>query len=249
MNLTCYRRCLLTGLMGAMCCLITFACGGDPTTPDADTGQLIVNGSSGPPPSAVPVASPSGVPGAVGDPTILNIGLFSFHISANADCSPPFVTAFDNGATALVRDFTTNPELFRAGAVPRGTYPCVAMRISDILEFQSAVTSGNCVVGTTYRVDIYRAGGEPEPFLDLSLAVIVATGSETVPSEDGVFILFSMDSAGAIARGFAANQVIGLSSALAIPRAITFSWDMTNAVFDDDTRCVLEPEAPVALFL
>ena len=188
MNLTCCRRCLFTGLMGAMCCLITLACG-DPSTPDADTGQLIVNGSSGPPPSAVPVASPSRAP--VGDPTILNIGLFSFHISANADCSPPFVTAFDNGASALVSDFTMNPVLFTADAVPTGTYPCVAMRISDILEFQSAVTSGSCVAGTTYSVDIYRAGGEVVPYLDLSLAVIVATGSETVPSEDGVFILFS----------------------------------------------------------
>ncbi len=247
MNLSRCRHYVPTGLIGAICCLATLACGDDPATPeDPDTGRLIVNASSRPP-QPLATRAESSSDGPVGDPASLNIGLFSFHISANADCSPPFVTAFNSGASALVKDFTLSPELFRAEDVPTGTYPCVAMRISDILEFESAVTAGACVVGITYRGDIYRAGGEDEPFRDLNLAVIIATGSDAMPSEDGIFILFSMNRAGTIARGFAANQVITLSSALVVPDAITFSWDATNAVIDDGDRCLFEPDAP-ALF-
>jgi hypothetical protein len=175
------------------------------------------------------------------------VGLYSFHISENADCAPPFITVFDNGSTARVFDFTSDPELFRADGVSIGTYPCVAMKISDILEFESSVTAGACVAGTTYRGDIYRDGGEDEPFRDLDLNPIPATGSDATPSEDGVFILFTTDRAGAGGRGFAENQLIPLASPLIVPDEITFSWDATNAVVDDVTRCLLEPDAP-ALF-
>ncbi len=220
-------------------------CSEDAVVPDeVTTGELVVNASSqGPSPAAAAVAG--AVP--IGDPSSLLIGLYSFHITKTSDCAAPFATAFDNGGSPLVTDFTMSPVLFRAGAVPVGTYPCVAMRISDILAFQSAVSGGACVAGTTYRGDIYRAGGESEPFLDLSLTPITATGSDAVPSEDGVFILFSTSPAAAIARGFAQNQVVTLTSPLVVPGAMTFYWDATDAVMDNGGRCVLEPEAP-ALF-
>ena len=228
----------------AMACFAAVACGGDGTEP-SNEGELVVNASAGLSAPAPAVGSAVSTP--VGDPASWLVGLYSFHISGNANCAPPFTQVFDNGGTARVFDFTTDPELFRAGDVPVGTYPCVAMKISDILEFQSSVTSGACAVGVTYRGDIYRAGGEDEPFKDLDLNDIPATGSEAVPSEDGVFIFFSTNKAGATSRGLADNQVIPLTSPLVVPDAITFSWDASNAVVDDETRCILEPDAP-ALF-
>jgi hypothetical protein len=221
------------------------ACGDDDGTAPADEGQLVVTASAGLSAAAASGASRAGTP--VGDPASWLVGLYSFHISENANCAPPFVTVFDNGGTARVFDFTSDPELFRTGGVPIGTYPCVAMKISDILDFESSVTAGACVAGTTYRGDIYREGGEDEPFRDLDLNPIPATGSDAVPSEDGVFIFFSTDKAGAGSRGLADNQVVPLVSPLVIPDEITFSWDASNAVVDDVTRCLLEPDAP-ALF-
>ncbi len=216
-----------------------------PQAPDEGpaTDQLIVSASSQAPPlSIAPATQPAAVP--IGDPASMLIGLYSFHISTNADCSGPFLTAFDNGGSALVKDFTTNPELFRAGDVPIGTYPCVAMRISDILEFQSGVSSGACVAGVLYGGDIYRAGAESEPFLDLDLRVIPATGTDTAPSDDRVFVFFSTNPTAATARGLAVNQVLSLSSPLVVPDAVTFYWNATNAVMDKDGRCILEPDAP-----
>ena len=137
-----------------------------------DTGELILRGSSQPPPSPVaPLTTAASVP--VGDPASFLVGLYSFHISENADCSGPFITAFDNGGAPATRDLTTNPEFFTASDVPTGTYPCVAMRISDILSFQSESSGGACMTGVTYTGDVYRAGAEDEPFLDLSLTPIL----------------------------------------------------------------------------
>jgi hypothetical protein len=121
------------------------------------------------------------------------------------------------------------------------------MRISDVLEFQSATSSGACVAGVTYRGDIYRAGGEDVPFLDLTLTVIPATGSDAAPSDDQIYVFFSTTASAAVALGFAPNQVVTLSTALVVPDAVTFYWDVSNAVVDNTTACVLEPEAP-ALF-
>ena len=143
-----------------------------------------------------------------------------------------------------MHDFTTSPELFRVDGLPRGTYPCVAMRISDILEFESATSSGGCAVGTTYRGDVYRAGGESEPFRDLALDVITATGTDALPGEDRIYVLFSTDRTATVARGFAENQVVALTSPLMVPDVVTFVWDFSDAVDDGGTSCLLEPEAP-----
>lgn len=212
----------------------------------ATTGELVLRGSSQPPPS--PVAQPTtaaSVP--VGDPASFLVGLYSFHISGNADCSGPFITAFDNGSAAATRDLTTNPEFFTARDVATGTYPCVAMRISDIVSFQSESSGGACMAGVTYARDVYRAGGEAEPFLDLSLTPIPATGTDAIPSEDRIYILFTINRSAATGRGFAQNQVVALTSPLVVPSAMTFYWDATNAVQDNAGQCVLEPEA-LALF-
>ena len=214
------------------------------TEPADDTGELVVSASpraaTG---STIRAASLAQAP--VGDPASWIVGLYSFHISANANCSPPFITAFDGGGAAQRSDFMASPVLFTATGLATGTYPCVAMRISDVLEYESASTSGACTAGVTYQGDIYRAGGESAPFRDLNLAPITATGSDAVPSEDGVFILFTTDQAGAVSRGFSANQVIPLTAPLRVPDAVTFHWDATDAIVDDGGgRCLLEPGTP-----
>jgi hypothetical protein len=99
----------------------------------------------------------------------------------------------------------------------------------------------------TYRGDVYQAGGEDQPFRDLNLSVIPATGSDASPSDDRIFILFTTNPSAAIARGFAPNQVVQLTSPLQVPDRVTFSWDASNAVDDDGAGCRLEPDAP-ALF-
>ncbi len=227
-------------IVSVLTALLLAGCGDDETS-----GLLVVNGSSQGPPAALSPAVPKA---PIGDPSSWLVGLYSFHISENADCSGPFFTAFDNGSSPLIKDFTTDPELFREEDVPTGTYPCVAMRISDVIEFQSTVSGGACVAGVTYRGDVYRVGGEPEPFRDLSLTPIPATGTDAAPSDDRIYIFFSTSRSAATARGLANNQVAALTSPLVVPDAVTFHWDATNAVFDNDTSCSLEPENPGLFF-
>ncbi len=247
-----YARTILV-VAGSLLGFSLVACGSEtpaemqPPPPAVETGLLVVNGSAqAPPPGATSRIIGTAAP-PIGAPSTMLVGLYSFHVSSNADCSGPFVTVFSSGGSPAVKDFVTNPELFRAEDAPTGMYPCVAMRISDVLEFQSATSSGACVAGVTYRGDIYRAGGEDVPFLDLTLTVIPATGSDAAPSDDQIYVFFSTNASAAVALGFAPNQVVTLSTALVVPDAVTFYWDVSNAVVDNTTACVLEPEAP-ALF-
>jgi hypothetical protein len=220
------------------------ACKDDGVSP-AETGELVVRASAQvPTPASVEgAAGPAAVP--IGAPSSWRVGLYEFHISMNADCAPPFVQAYSSGAAPSVQDFVTSPVLFTATGLPVGSYPCVAMKITDVMEFESGVSSGACVSGTTYVGDVYPAG--EDPFFDLSLSAIPSTGSDAAPSEDGIFLLFSTARTSAVARGFASNQVIPLASPLVIPDDITFYWDASNAVNDTGTSCNLEPDAP-ALF-
>ena len=239
-------RTTATVLATAVLCSVSSACSdsdsGEPTAPPPPaTGELVVTGSAQPA-SALSVPAGATAP-PVGAPSAFRVGLYSFHISEDAACSGPFLTAHTSSSPG-VHDFTASPVLFRATGLPVGTYPCVAMRISDILVFESSVTSGACSTGTVYSGDVYRVDGEDEPFRDLSLAPITATGTDEAPSEDGIFLLFTTNPGAAITTGFAPNQVIGLSSPLSVPDAVTFVWDVSNAVIDEDGRCLLEPAAP-----
>jgi hypothetical protein len=239
-----------TWLTVLLACVIWFtACDSDspngPDPNDPETGELVVEASAGTVAPSAEAAGKVAVP--IGPPSTWSVGFYGVSLSRNADCSGPFVTAFDSGGPARVVDMVTDPELFRATGLPVGTYPCVAFRISDVMEFQSANAGMVCTPGTTYRGDVYRAGGEDQPFRDLDLSVIPATGSEASPSDDRIIILFTTDPGAAIARGFAPNQVVQLTTPLQIPDRVTFSWDASNAVDDDGAGCRLEPDAP-ALF-
>lgn len=226
------------------CVVLLTACDSEDPNLVPETGELVVEASAGIGATSAAVAGKDAVP--IGPPSTWSVGFFSVFLSENADCSGPFITAFDSGAARVV-DMVTNPELFRTTGLPIGTYPCVAFRISDVMEFQSANAGAVCTPGITYRGDVYRAGGEDEPFLDLSLSVIPATGSDASPSEDRIFVLFTTNPGAAVARGFAENQVVQLTAELQVPDRVTFSWDASNAVDDDASGCRLEPDAP-ALF-
>ncbi|MDH3272522.1 MAG: hypothetical protein OEN56_14390 [Gemmatimonadota bacterium] len=229
-------------LVFALSVLILAGCKDDGTTPE-QTGDLVVNATAqAPNPSASGAAAggPSRAP--IGAPSSWLIGLYEFHISTNSDCSGPFVQAFSSGGAPSIQDFVTNPVLFTATDLPIGSYPCVSMKITDVMSFQSAVSGGACVAGTTYQGDVYPAG--LEPFLDLSLGTIPATGTDAAPGEDGIFLMFSTTPSAVVGRGYSTNQVVPLTSALVIPDEITFSWDASNAVNDTGTSCNLEPDAP-----
>ncbi len=171
---------------------------------------------------------------------LFRVGFFEMRLSNNADCSAPYTTVFTS-SSGLLRDMATEPEIATATGLPAGTYPCVAMRLSDLISFSPSATEGTCNAATTYVKDFYRAGNEEVPFRDPAGAVITATGTDDTPSEDLVWVFFSTNPAAVVARGYSTSQVASLSTGMVVPGTTTFYWTGLNAVLQKPGGCDIAP--------
>ncbi len=207
------------------------------STSDSGTGGLLtILGASAPSNS---LASIYGTP--VGAPATMSVTMYKLYLSPNADCSAA-VEAQTYGANGAVKDFTASPTLFQADVAP-GSYPCVAINMSDVVGFTSDTDSLGCRTGTPYTIDIYRPESQ-EIWLDVNGDTLVATGTDSTPSNDRPWIFFATDTAAVMAAGYSHGQVIALTNALVAPSTATFVWDATDAVVDENGRCGMEPGVP-----
>jgi hypothetical protein len=212
---------------------VTFAGCESVGAPDAN---LTVKGSAGAPPEVqmsvahTPRPSFNMAQVTTGDPASVNIGMYALWISQHTDCSSP-VLVQDYGNTPEVKNLVANPVLF-SGSPATGSYPCVVIKMSDVIGFTSATTFGTCEAGTVYTQDIYRDG--ETDWKDVDLNSITGHGSDEVPVNDGVTIVLTTDTAAAIGRGFSGNQVVQLASALPVPSSSTFYWNGEGSVTTAD---------------
>ena len=177
----------------------------------------------------------------VGAPASMSITMYKLALSPNADCTGA-VEVQDYGAGGQVKDFTASPTLFQAQVDP-GSYPCVAINLSDVIGFRSDTDSLSCQTGVDYTIDIYRPESN-EQWLDVHQDSIVATGTDSTPSNDRPWIFFATDTAAALGSGYSHGQVIPLSNALTVPSTVTFVWDAAGAVVDEQGHCGMNPGRP-----
>jgi hypothetical protein len=217
---------------------VTVAACHDPIGPGKDP-KFTLKGSSTPPPApAVLTAASQGMP-PIGTPTSFVINLGAVWLSPNTDCSAAVPLPGTGGGPL---DLVTSPTMW-AGTATAGTYDCLVIAMSDIISFVSPVTSGPCTAGVPTQHDIYRV---PEnDFLDLDLNPIVSHGTNASPVADGVFILFSVSPAAALARGFSPNQTYLMQKEIVVPTTATLYWDIANTIIDEMGFCSVNPFAPI----
>ncbi len=83
-----------------------------------------------------------GTAARAGDPSLFKLGFYRLYMSSATDCSGP--NLLHNYGTRTDFDLLTSPTLFSLTGAPVGTYPCLIMRISDILEFVPVADDGPC---------------------------------------------------------------------------------------------------------
>lgn len=211
------------------------ACAADSTGSTGTTPAALVVYGSGAPGGASFVSPPdSGI--TFGGAASFTVTVYSLYVSANNDCSNP-VLVQDLGANGVDKEFMSGPVLFE-GSPAAGTYPCVMMKMSDVLRMKPSTTFGACNAGTEYSGDIYRDG--ESDWVDVNLATVTGTGTETVPSNDHVTIFITRDPSAAQARGISEHQLVGLQTSLVVPGQSTFHVDASNAVATDGTQCGME---------
>jgi hypothetical protein len=206
---------------------LLLACGSDSTGPGGDT-EFVIRGSGS--------ATAASLAGLNVDPATFTVGFFEIRLSTNANCSGPYVTVMTASPARRV-DMTTDPEIVRVTGLPDGDYSCLAMRISDLLQFTPASTEGGCIGGTPFTHDTYRVDNETTPFDDIDGNPITAHGSDAAPVEDAIWAFASTNMASVTARGFNENQVIPLTTALHVPGSTTFYWDASNGLQSTGTGC------------
>jgi hypothetical protein len=130
------------------------------------------------------------------NPASLTIKVLEVRLSTHKDCSSS-VSVF-KPASPSVMDFAAGPTL-GSGAIPFGTYHCVAVHLSDIMTVIPAATTddGLCVAGTSYQQDIFNTPAQGDISVDpVTGATINGTGDPSnVPleTEDDPWIYFSDD--------------------------------------------------------
>ncbi len=220
----------------------SLGCNSDPVTdpPDDDpqTGTFVITGSASAAPLAL-LASTSSTSLLV-DPSLFRVGFYRLYLSSNVDCSAPTLV-HDYGARADF-DLVTGPTLFSATGVPAGSYPCLIMTMSDVMEFVPDSDVGPCVAGTTYHTDTYREG--ESDWKDVSGAPITGTGTDASPVDNMVDVFFSTDPAAVIGRGYSANQVLTLGAPAVVPGTSTFYLNGSGAVTEEDGSCRIVPGTP-----
>lgn len=166
------------------------------------------------------------------DPSEVKIAVYESRISPNADCSGGFIRVFEN-ASPTPQDFLTNPTI-ASGAIPNGTYRCIALRISDFIRYKPAVTtdSGNCVAGASLTQDIIR--GDPSISPD-------GVTTSTAVGEDIVWIYMSTSGSDSNTC-LSPTQPCRIGAPLVVSgdRAGTFVVDFRGQVQDHGSSCSLE---------
>lgn len=136
---------------------------------------------------------------AVVSPSEVLISVYAISVSTSADCSNPTVV-LNNGSTPVEYNFTSGPKL-GAAAVTAGTYPCIIMKMSDVIKFRPATTEGTCTAGTQYTIDVCRAGSGTYTPMTISgssatygTAATACTGSDGTPVDTQVPLFLSTQS-------------------------------------------------------
>ncbi len=222
-------------LSATLALLITLtACGSDDPAGPSETSEFTVKASGS---ATALAATGSALLAQAGvDPSSFSVGFLEMRLSSTTDCSGPYQTVFSR-STPNRLDLMTNPELASTDAVPAGTYPCVLMRISDLMRFVPNTTEGVCLAGVEVTRDIYRAEDSDSPYLDPDGTGIPARGTIASPVEDYVWAYLSTNPAAVEARGFSEYQVIPLASALVSPGTSTFYWDLSGAIGPEGSSC------------
>ncbi len=219
--------------------VLSLACASEEGAPPGpQTGDLVIRASA----FSAPIVLPStDMPASLMvDPSLFKMGFYRLYLSSATDCSAPALL-HDYGVRTDF-DLVTGPTLFTVTGAPAGTYPCLIMRVSDILEFVPVADYGPCVAGTTYMTDIYRTG--ETDWVDVDGNSIIGTGSDASPMDDKVDVFFSTDPAAVEGRGYSPNQVGVLGAAAVIPGTSTFYFNGSGGVTDEGGTCRMVPGTP-----
>lgn len=216
--------------------VLSAACSKEPVL---GSGSLVIKSSSG---EAPELMSFMNIPKLfddviVGDVSKMNIKVYELWLSAKADCSDA-EQVVDYGSEGENKDFTAGDVLFSASPAD-GTYKCLMMRMSDIIDFESEEAGSICETDTEYTMDIFR----DETWKNADGTDLEGSGTDEDPVDNKPFTILTTDMDAALGEGFHENQTVELSEGLVVPGNATFYFSGVNSVVEEGDSCRMSPSS------
>ena len=122
------------------------------------------------------------------DPASLLVRVYGFWLSQSPRCTNP-IEVFSETSPSY-SDFLQAPQI-GTGLVDPGTYPCVIIKMSDVIQHVPEADEGTgCVAGTTYIQDVCGTSFPLTP-KDLDGNSITCTDSTDTSAGDAVYVYAS----------------------------------------------------------
>jgi hypothetical protein len=122
----------------------------------------------------VPVSHANVVGGV--DPSYVKVKVYEIRLFQDANCSGGGLSIYSNAAPSY-QDMANSPTL-GSGAIPNGTYQCLAMKMSDQIHVSPVSATGPCAVGSDYVQDVAHDDTAIDP--DGTQHVLGAPGTEDI---------------------------------------------------------------------
>lgn len=207
---------------------------------DSDSGgTLVIKSSAGEAPEVMSFLSRPKLfdEVVVGDVSKMNIKVYELWLSANADCTDA-EKVVDYGSAGENKDFTAGDVLFSASPAD-GTYKCLMMRMSDVIDFESEDEGTECQKNTEYTMDIFR----DETWKNADGSDLEGSGSSESPVNNKPYTIFTTDRDAALGEGYHENQIIELTDGLVVPGNATFYFSGVNSIVEDTGYCGMNPSS------
>jgi len=175
-----------------------------------------------------------------GDASEVNMKIYKLWVSPNTDCSDATMVFQD--ASPVAQNMITNPT-FGNATLPNGTYPCIVLKMSDLITGKPAYTStaGNCTPSTNISIDVFRADNNDTSTCPDG-SVVTGTGTNASGAEDGP-CLFMATTGSNSNVGWRANSPFPLTAPLVVNGNLTgtFVSDFRGKIQDAHGACGIEP--------
>lgn len=173
-----------------------------------------------------------------GDPSAVNMKIYKTWVSANTDCSE--ATLIYSESNPSYQNMVDNPTLGTA-TVPNGTYPCVVIKMSDVITGTPnyTSTSGHCTPSTAIQIDVFRS---PDTSTCPDSTNVNGSGSDASPIEDGPCLYMSTVGNNSNV-GWLPNSPFPLTTPFVVTSATngTFVADFSGKILDQGGECGIDP--------
>jgi hypothetical protein len=172
------------------------------------------------------------------DAATITITIYKFAVAAGPDCLNPTLVFSDDAG--VENDLLSNPT-YGSGPVDPGTYQCLIIEMSKIIQTSAATSSGSCVAGQVFS-DVICRDGQTAQLEDGT--PVTCSGGDTNPQHVTLYVTTASAGQGGDRALLPPTSATDTTSGLKLTAPLVVSAD-TPVTLTVDPRQFLDGSNPV----